>query len=36
MIGRLNRVYGVLNHKQPLTLKVIYRLQEKDFEVETR
>lgn len=26
MIGRLNRVYEVLNHKRPLTLKMIWRL----------
>ena len=26
MIGRLNRVYGVLSHKRPLTLKRIWRL----------
>lgn len=26
MIGRLNRVYEVLNHKQPLTLKMIWKL----------
>ncbi len=26
MIGRLNRVYEVLSHKRPLTLKMIWRL----------
>lgn len=26
MIGRSNRVYEVLNHKRPLTLKMIWRL----------
>ena len=26
MIGQLNRVYEVLNHKRPLTLKMIWRL----------
>lgn len=26
MIGRMNRVYEVLNHKRPLTLKMIWRL----------
>lgn len=26
MIGRLNRVYEILNHKRPLTLKMIYKL----------
>ena len=26
MIGRLNRVYEVLNHKRPLTLKMIWKL----------
>jgi HTH-type transcriptional regulator/antitoxin HigA len=26
MIGRLNRVYEVLNHKRPLTLAMIWRL----------
>jgi HTH-type transcriptional regulator/antitoxin HigA len=26
MIGRLNRVYEVLNHTRPLTLKIIWRL----------
>jgi HTH-type transcriptional regulator/antitoxin HigA len=26
MIGRLNRVYEILNHKRPLTLKMIWRL----------
>lgn len=26
MIGRLNRVYEVLNYKRPLTLKMIWRL----------
>ncbi len=26
IIGRLNRVYEVLNHKRPLTLKMIWRL----------
>ena len=26
MIGKLNRVYEVLNHKRPLTLKMIWRL----------
>ena len=26
MIGRVNRVYEVLNHKRPLTLKMIRRL----------
>jgi len=29
VIGRLNRVYEVLNHKRPLTLKMIWRLHEK-------
>ena len=28
MIGRLNRVYEVLNHKRPLTLKMIWRLHQ--------
>jgi HTH-type transcriptional regulator/antitoxin HigA len=28
MIGRLNRVYEVLNRKRPLTLKMIWRLHE--------
>lgn len=26
MIGRSNRVYEILNHKRPLTLKMIWRL----------
>lgn len=26
MIGRSNRVYEVLSHKQPLTLKMIWKL----------
>ena len=26
MIGQINRVYEVLNHKRPLTLKMIWRL----------
>jgi HTH-type transcriptional regulator/antitoxin HigA len=26
MIGRTNRVYEILNHKRPLTLKMIWRL----------
>ena len=26
MIGKLNRVYEILNHKRPLTLKMIWRL----------
>lgn len=26
MIGQLNRVYEVLNHKRPLTLKMIWKL----------
>ncbi len=26
MIGRLNRVYEVLNHKRPLTLKMTWKL----------
>lgn len=26
MIGRLNRVYEILSHKRPLTLKMIWRL----------
>ena len=26
MIGRLNRVYEVLNRKRPLTLKMVWRL----------
>ena len=26
MIGRLNRVYEILNHKRPLTLKIIWKL----------
>jgi len=26
MIGRLNRMYEVLNHKRPLTLKMIWKL----------
>lgn len=26
MIGRSNRVYEVLNHKRPLTLKMVWRL----------
>ena len=26
MIGRRNRVYDILNHKRPLTLKMIWRL----------
>lgn len=26
MIGRANRVYEVLNHKRPLTLKMIWKL----------
>ena len=28
MIGRLNRVYEVLNRKRPLTLKMIWRLHD--------
>ncbi len=28
MIGRLNRVYEVLNHKRPLTLKMIWKLHQ--------
>ena len=28
MIGRLNRVYEILNRKRPLTLKMIWRLHE--------
>ncbi|MGH9360817.1 MAG: helix-turn-helix domain-containing protein [Thermoanaerobaculia bacterium] len=28
MIGRLNRVYEVLNRKRPLTLKMIWKLHE--------
>ena len=28
-IGRLNRVYVILNHKGPLTLNMIWRLHEK-------
>ena len=28
MIGKSNRVYEVLNHKRPLTLKMIWRLHE--------
>jgi HTH-type transcriptional regulator/antitoxin HigA len=28
-IGRLNRVYEILNHKRPLTLNMIRRLHEK-------
>ena len=28
-IGRLNRVYEILNHKRPLTLNMIWRLHEK-------
>lgn len=28
MIGRTNRIYEVLNHKRPLTLKMIRRLHE--------
>ena len=28
MIGRLNRVYEVLNRKRPLTLKIIWKLHE--------
>ena len=27
-IGRLNRVYEILNHKRPLTLNMIWRLHE--------
>lgn len=27
-IGRLNRVYEILNHKRPLTLSMIWRLHE--------
>ena len=26
MIGRLNRIYEILNHKRPLTLKMIWKL----------
>jgi len=26
MIGRMNRVYEILNHKRPLTVKMIWRL----------
>ncbi len=26
MIGRLNRVYEILNHKRPLTLRMIWKL----------
>jgi HTH-type transcriptional regulator/antitoxin HigA len=26
MIGRINRVYEILNHKRPLTLKMIWKL----------
>ena len=26
MIGRLNRVYEILNHRRPLTLKMIWKL----------
>jgi HTH-type transcriptional regulator / antitoxin HigA len=26
MIGRMNRVYEILNHKRPLTLKMIWKL----------
>ena len=26
MIGRLNRVYEILNYKRPLTLKMIWKL----------
>ena len=29
MIGKSNRVYEILNHKRSLTLKMIWRLQEK-------
>jgi HTH-type transcriptional regulator/antitoxin HigA len=29
MIGRLNRVYEILNHTRPLTLGMIWRLHEK-------
>lgn len=29
MIGRLNRVYEILNHTRPLTLGIIWRLHEK-------
>jgi HTH-type transcriptional regulator / antitoxin HigA len=32
MIGRSNRVYEVLNHKRPLTLKMIWRLH-KDLDI---
>ena len=28
MIGRTNRIYEVLNHKRPLTLKMIWRLHQ--------
>lgn len=28
MIGRSNRVYEILNHKRPLTLKMIWRLHQ--------
>ena len=28
MIGKSNRVYEILNHKRPLTLKMIWRLHE--------
>ena len=28
MIGRANRIYEVLNHKRPLTLKMIWRLHQ--------
>lgn len=28
MIGRRNRVYEILNHKRPLTLKMIWKLHE--------
>jgi HTH-type transcriptional regulator/antitoxin HigA len=28
MIGRANRVYEILNHKRPLTLKMIWRLHQ--------
>ena len=29
MIGRSNRVYEILNHKRPLTLKMIWRLHQR-------
>jgi HTH-type transcriptional regulator/antitoxin HigA len=29
VIGRLNRVYEILNHKRPLTLNMIWKLHEK-------